>query len=472
MQSRQSLTFDQKGLMLVHMVRDRVVLEKTAEKVSPEDFSSPLDTTYRLVWSIAREHYRKYKEPISKDYLLVEMRAAIENEPSLFPIPEEKNLAFRFIDQLYAWDPNNLIADIGLELAQRFLDEQRILGFSMQGSAGDLVQRLTNEYFASRINPESERLDVMSEDAPFYSTEPRIPTGCMFVDCLLGGGIRPKETYCLLGPTGGGKTMLSLQVACEVARQLKHVMFLSYEQPVIGDLSTRLYSYLSNSSRKEIEGKRSEDIDPKIMRKINEQRRIVGPYLHTYNFCGTKAGFGGLDELSDQLYTECQEGRHPTLVVVDWLLPMVQRWMARTNKRNSDDPNAVRVQVQRFADGFLKLADMYDTTLLITHQLSCEASQKSPANRPSWTEAAECRSLSWLMSFTLTIGVKDPSTGCCWLLASKARSLNNMEKILHLNGEYNRFDDVSHLYTVERRGGTGVFKKIGEESNKSLYTAG
>lgn len=52
-------------------------------------------------------------------------------------------------------------------------------------------------------------------------------TGIAMLDHVLGGGSRVGELIGLLGPTGGGKTVLGLQLACESMRLSRRVAYFA-----------------------------------------------------------------------------------------------------------------------------------------------------------------------------------------------------------------------------------------------------
>jgi hypothetical protein len=105
-------------------------------------------------------------------------------------------------------------------------------------------------------------------------------------------------------------------------------------------------------------------------------------------------------------------------------------------------------------DRFSQMASEYNTVFWVVHQLTGAAAGRKPTHKPHYTEAAEAKSLAWLSSFAITIGVECPNTNCCWLVASKARHSGKSETVIRMRGEYNRFEAVR--YSIDRA--TGGFQ--------------
>ena len=101
------------------------------------------------------------------------------------------------------------------------LDTSRKLSAQITGNAD--LQQLQRTLDTSRqviADLEQEQGDdqvlfqPLRDIAKLSRPQPRIPTGINWLDTCSNGGGRAGETWLILGPSGGGKTTLTIQYAC------------------------------------------------------------------------------------------------------------------------------------------------------------------------------------------------------------------------------------------------------------------
>jgi len=133
-------------------------------------------------------------------------------------------------DQIAVY-PEFAVADGMVELARNKLgtrDERFLRVLKLRGSGyleGLHAFRLTSnglEVFPRLVSPDAPpSYDILAE---------RVPTGISGLDEMLGGGfVRGRSTF-MLGPTGSGKTTLSLQFVLEGVRRGEQCMYVSFEE--------------------------------------------------------------------------------------------------------------------------------------------------------------------------------------------------------------------------------------------------
>jgi len=61
--------------------------------------------------------------------------------------------------------------------------------------------------------------------------EPRVSTGNPSLDAMLEGGLVARRPYLVVGPSGTGKTTLSIQFLCEGVRRHERVLLVTLEEP-------------------------------------------------------------------------------------------------------------------------------------------------------------------------------------------------------------------------------------------------
>lgn len=444
------VSLDKLQALLLHLVRCETTLSTIGQLMEPNIFDQQTEVCFHIIWSVSRKFWLAHKKAIPKPIMLVEVKEILNTSGSML-IDEEKEKIFKMLDMIYAYDEKHIVSDYVLPIAQLLLRQRKLSGIIANVDYEDLPawhDKLCNVSRAITISKSNTRVDLLAEDEPIYATEPRMRTGFTFFDQILGGGIRAPETYGLLGPTGGGKTTFAIQLMCELCKNQQHVAYFSFEQPIRGDLSAKIYSCLTHIPYREFEG----DISDEAKDAIKKIRPLVGEYMHLFDHCDKDAGFGGFDEIDARIYKECNEDRRPTMVIVDWILPMVERYMASKHI----DTSQMQSFCRNTTDQAGVLTNTYGTTCLMLHQLNAAAVQRGSKVKPEWTDAAECKTWAFLLNYAIALGNKD-NNNCMWLRGSKARSNANMDIIIELDGEKSRFKDTGKSFTVDERSGGGGF---------------
>ena len=444
------ISANEKDALMVHLVRSDEVLRAVSGILDPECFNNPLEINYKIIWKVARDYWLEHKRLIPKMYLVGEIKKIIES-PAVNLLDEEKVNLFKLVDVIYACDSNHINISYALPIAQALIDERKLVPLmeQMKEDYPKFLDTFTSRFKTTRVHSADAKVDLMSKDEPIYAAETRNPTNLSFFDTILGGGIRPPETYGLLGPSGGGKTTFAIQLMCEMCKSAKHVDYFTFEQPIKGDLSIKFYACLTHRKYRDYEG----TVEPEAAEAVNKMRPVVGPYMHMFDHAGNQdRGFGGVDEIDAMVYKECNEGRAPDMIIVDWLLPLVERQMST----NNIDSNHLRTHMRNAVDKFVILAKNYNTTVFLLHQLSPKAASNSSLTKPKWTDATECKSLSFMLNYTLALGTKD-SDNRMWLCGSKSRANANIEKVIELDGERSMFKDCDDSFTVDSRSGRKGF---------------
>ena len=114
-------------------------------------------------------------------------------------------------------------------------------------------------------------LDDMEE---LLQEKPRTPTGVAIIDKILDGGIAIGEHTGILGPSGGGKTILANMLQCNLAIRKFNTLLIQTEQPISGDIAVRMYSYMLGLPKATFMGKGYKDIDPAVIKRLKELQPV------------------------------------------------------------------------------------------------------------------------------------------------------------------------------------------------------
>ncbi len=286
----------------------------------------------------------------------------------------------------------------------------------------------------------------------YLIADERLPLGISFWDDISYGGGRLGDIWGILGPTGGGKTTLAVQLACAQAVAQNHVVYLTYEQRVPGDIFQRMCSRFTALPRSVFKDKTFENMDPKTQHMLKDTFLRFSQYLLVKDFSGvTKsedteesedsenaadcADFGTAEDICTMLDDEFEAtGIRPKILIIDWLEPMIRRIAAKTGR---DLDKAFRF----LADSEISILTAYcikrNIMCCIFHQLSTDfCSRAKAATRPKDTDAKNYKSFAHLLDACFCLGVRDRMNGNVGLfLSSKNRKDTPGEVLTRLDGE-------------------------------------
>jgi len=271
--------------------------------------------------------------------------------------------------------------------------------------------------------------------------------GVRVLDLATGGGLAPGEVLGLLGPTGGGKTVLAVGMLCERALRGKHVMLASYEQKTEGDVMERICTYMTKENIDNFRDKAYAELDQDLKDKVEEQKSKYGQFVTVLDLAQGNRGTGGAEEVTQYIEEQIEAGEKPTLVIIDWLGSMIQRYLAE-NGLASDQYRHVGHQ---FIDKLSGHARQHGYSVVINHQLRTDAARSSAYSKPKVTDAFEFRAFSFFMDGCLCLGTLDTDTKVGWLCMDKFRRGATNDLMVRLDGEHVRFEPATG-YVTDHRG--------------------
>jgi RecA/RadA recombinase len=456
------LTKTSYDVLAMHVVRDPVVFAEFCERTSPTTFDKVLYMPHDMIAEAAARVYRETKELPGPLFL----RSKLLEVLSEHTLPDEAKAAtLAFFDMAAAvgeeyltrsWALKILSAVISAQVAKRSgeklmraLEQGSNLDHAFEQIMADKDRRLSGiGSKKSGINPFEcmERLMVKSE---YHAT------GVDFLDVVLGGGFRRGDLVALLGGTSGGKTTLALQVAFEWIRQGpdRHTVVCSYEQPAEGDIAERLMTLATGMPSSNFRGRPFADIDHAAIDIFN--KRLSADQRSRFHFKDMSEGEHGRRGMADIKAALAEFGcpRHdgaPTLVVLDWLQPLLQRAMSGSG-REASDSSQLRLYGGMFMDELKSFKNKENVCVFITHQLSSEAAAAAPSRKPVCQDAAEWKGFANLTDLTFALGTLSDEY-VAWLVASKTRGIAKQSRFLKLKGELCRWVDAESEYMVSSSG--------------------
>ena len=430
--------------MLTYAIRCPPVARVAVERLIATHFDEATQLEFMTTWHSAQEYWRVYQQAPTREVLRALSVNVMAGQG--YTNPGAHQMAYRLVDEIYDFHEDPWNVDFGLRLVSAFFNQvftkniqQLMAQFgSDRGALMDAVGEAHQKLQVGMDKPVA--LLDLNEHLPDGIA--RVPTGVAPFDMLLGGGTTPTEVYGILGPSGGGKTLLAIQIACSMAERQQYVDYFTYEQPP-KELQPRFLSCAAKVKVSDIAGKRWTELDPLIQQKVRDAADMAAKYLHVHD---RSVRGDSVQDIIGAVRESIDAGRKPRMVVVDWVWPLILRMTATSERRGVEE----RKMLQFAMDQFKSAAAEYGVTFLILHQLSTEMAKQSPSKKPEWFNSAEAGSLAWLMHYCLAIGRADPQ-GYCWLVGSKARGTAPDALIVKRIGEYQRFQSTKSSMVYDDR---------------------
>lgn len=279
--------------------------------------------------------------------------------------------------------------------------QQQLLYLKRSGTATDIVSKLDNiNNIVSDISDLSKTQkttfsvnDVLINKKAIVERIPLSPTFKGLSECL-GGGFGKTEHTIFLVPTGRGKTVLSCQIAAEVAAAGRHVLLITTEQHP-DQLVPRMVSCMSYKMARgplgRIEFKKIKDgITPDLLDMFtNDQQEVLkafveatNPYLHMENWVCSENEVSDIRKLLENVNKTLPEGEEIELVILDWIGGAIVKGIT--------DNNVKRNILKQAAREMHDIAYAYNVACISTAQADKNALGKK---RVTGDNFADCKSL-------------------------------------------------------------------------------
>lgn len=225
----------EKDSLIAHMLLVPDIFNLALQKVPAELFDIREEKQYHLIWKTALELVQEFGRDIifndkAQAWSLIETKsqAKMHSKPDVYPpemfdfvysqAPEKPGLLYYIYKLLM---PSDLNLAWGGKLLVRFLREKQV-----QDKIKDIVDNAGSDLITNyqKLLTDLRDADMAIDnliDNPVVSGAPegyvipklgKFPTGVDYLDYFLNGGHAPGETYGLLGPFGGGKTTVAVQL--------------------------------------------------------------------------------------------------------------------------------------------------------------------------------------------------------------------------------------------------------------------
>jgi len=281
--------------------------------------------------------------------------------------------------------------------------------------------------------------DPFATEDPLVGGPKRLSWGVDFIDRITQGGSTPGETTLILAPSGGGKTLLNVQMATSAALNGEDVIMLSYEQNVFPAVYNRIYAFATGLPISTFMGKNLNELDKNTIYKYRQARQKLQGKLHVIDmleYAEQHGGIGGPVDIAAIIEDVRREGKNPRYIGVDWFGPMVNNYMASTGGNNN---NKAQAMIQ-LSDDLRKVGGDLGVNIWLYHQLGTQAVTSRSLKVPEPTDAFECRSLHHYMDTVITISNREREHNVAICGVPKLRNGDPTGKhLIKMEGSKSRF---------------------------------
>jgi len=502
--------------MLMHIVRDEAVFQMAVSELTPEMLSKPSEVPYQHIWRAILEHYQEYSVCPKYETLAMRALAAIEQDPIARVDPEIGAMMLKRSEWLLEWmydttinPPDSIEPAPAKDILRNLLisrgpeDELRR---AIENSVGNRVINLPE--LVANAKQRIENIEAMGktvDDSSFpdsfaQAAKPKWPTGVEFIDRVMDGGSEPGDCNVLLGPTGGGKSTLAMQMATSTARlqsQLAQrgvdgepglVVFVSYEDS-LRMMRIRAASFAARVLKNHLRDLRSDDLlstvgnlhpyeqsmyasEQQTSEMLGEQERLemVKPWIKKHmvmvDYHDPKnGGRGHVTEVRQKLTAVQQERGMPIkMVVLDWAGNLVSNYLQGVD--GSIEGSKMSLELQNLVNRAKhEIAAPFNTCVWIPHQLTGKSCKAAPAHFPHHADAQWCSMFSDHAWYAFVIGTKDLEHNVCQFGATKTRHGETLPPtILRIDGAMCRMTDVSQHFEVDE-----VTRRLTPKSEASRF---
>ena len=425
-----------KILVAKHLLRRANILQPSLRLIDRiKYFQGHPDLEF--VFRVLSMYYREFQQLPSREVLLMEMDGL--NQQSTAPF--DPGLLKSFSDVLEGWYAEDDWADEYVKSviteAARLATKELLLE---QVSDNDDIQEI--QAFLQRAEREfsSDVFETLSIETAWTDVSGAMREmqkerlGQSFIDTALDGGSAPGEAVLLVAPSGGGKTTLGMQCAAAQVASSKHVVYLSTEQRLQGDMAIRQFVLGTGASRREF-ARGYAGLSSEVLERLDAVKDQWLEYFHFVDCRKSTRSITCIEDVFSPIDALIEQGKEPSLVILDWWGRLRSRLVMQQD-RMSD--NRFRHASADWMDTFLDGVRERRGRSLVLHQVSGAAAQKGPDALLTTHDAQEDKNLNNLFEFGFALS-KLNSDQQCKINCDKARSAAATTGLLQLAGEYCKF---------------------------------
>lgn len=353
--------------------------------------------------------------------------------------PSAKEIRLDYVNILQQLDENKIFTEaICMRLFDETMKAKAIRELQTEltqpksiDSMEEAIAQFNTAVSTIRQNPGDEirvwnPLDDMEE---LLVEKPRTPTGVAIIDKILSGGIALGEHTGILGPSGGGKSLIANMLACNLAIRKYNTLLIQTEQTISGDIASRMYAYMLGVPMSTFIGKKPEEIDPAIRGRLRELKPIWDRIRCVSTADRTAKTSRASNEVVDIIQRVMDTGFVPQFVIIDWLGKLVLDFM-RASEGNNSDFYMKAEDLKATLNTFFRANNM---SAIYLHQTDTETQNREPGYKPRKNNADKYRAFANDLESCICIGTAtkfDNGLQVAWIGADKARMMQSGKYVM------------------------------------------
>lgn len=285
--------------------------------------------------------------------------------------------------------------------------------------------------------------------AKYIGKTKKVPFGINFLDKLTGGGCVEGTVMGFLGIQGGGKTMMTVQMAIASAKVARQVLWLTYEQEFNGDIAERAITRVTGTLLGKVRQRSYSQLDDHTRAEIEAAKAKIGQYLAIRNFAAPLLGPDGQPLPDEQQMvgdgTDIRAivqymkriGRVPKIILFDWMGEAVERICIA---RGIDPKDNFQTVASEYLRDINAVCADYGCIGVVFHQIAAVNKTQPPKWKPTAADAERFKAFSRNMFGCFVMGnARVGGSGARWLLTDKLRNGVPAETVIRMVGEEARF---------------------------------
>ena len=453
-------------------LKSKIVIATALSRIGIADFTAD-EIALKVIFKIGKEWYEAHRSPVPLEH--IQHIVTFDLVPN--KVLSEQDFA-EFVDLVgYVYgesksDVEGLDSYIQDVLAD-FLEDRKLRpAVQKLLDSPDIFAELEN--FRGAISRsqviKAEPLDPFACALPMISSEKKIRWNCDFIDSITGGATRG-ETTLFLAPSGGGKTLSNIQIACATALAGEDALILSYEQAVHPGLTSRAYAYVLGKPVNYFQGVTTEEFnerlknDKQLRDTWNDRKTRMQGKLHMMDMLELMkngGANGGVQDIENIIKKMQDKGHNPRYVGLDWFGPFIDNYMASGRHGKNMQKHHV---MQHAANELRILGGNLGINLFIYHQLGTAGASRRPIDLPLSTDALDCRTLHHYMDTVICIGNRTISNNLAFACVPKQRSSEpNLKACIQMDGANSKWKYVADKVIDDGNGGITTHNMLYEKA--------
>lgn len=456
------------SILIEHLLRSRVLLELALNQLEPQHIIKCGGGQFHAIaFVVIRDHFNKYQTIPDKaivrtgldTYLDTYVKEDIIRASILVDFDEFIKLS-AFVDEKSEGLCRNLIAHIAdVCLFQPSMKEALTTAIDSSSVKGlkEKLQELETKQQSIAGGISYNKIVT----GAFAGVGDRYSFFIPWLDAKFGKGRGPVRGsgMAIIGPQGGGKTTLGVQIVVQQALNGKHAMLVLTEEAAETSVSVRrkIISCALGVPYQMFEDVNPSNIDPKTVHAaakavgmtaemVDKKLELLDTYLHIIDWAETPTD---VDAIFGELQTLKSRNMEVTFTYIDWAGPIADRMMA------------MQPQLYKAKEGALKklcneaclCAARTSSIVILSQQLRGDLAQRGTFVKLDMYCAADCKGFTQNMKYAFGLGSIDPKSKNSILTVLKARDDAPMgdRYVIRLQGEVARIEDVSSAFTIKAK---------------------